>query len=152
MDNSKTTNECLLKMLERANAECGTRVNYSVFRQIKSAFAKGTEITYEEICDALRKAPSITKDEVLRLFKAEALASPEVEISSNYLCRVHLIDLIFCLEDYTGRMMTDTHCCYDPIEAYDNKGICVNNIAEFFATGGGIVGEIAKTVLTEAEN
>lgn len=142
----------LTEMVSRANHMLGTNISYTTFVGVKSAFTSGYELMFGEIQEAFKKYPKISKAEVLRLFKRETLAHPETLISGQSIFRTHLITIVEALEKWTGLEMCNDNNHYGPLADYDDKGITVEDIAIYFATGEGRVAEIKKTIETKAEN
>ena len=138
-------------MLAKANEVCGTSVSYKVFEPVKNAFSKGKKITYEEVEAAVKKHPRVSRTEVIRLFQKECLADETAEISGQKIFRTHLISLVEGLEGYSGIPMCNEHNPYGPLADYDDQGICVGDIAEYFSSKQGKIAQI-KAQINKAEN
>lgn len=90
-------------------------------------------ITISELEDTIKDFPSLRKEQILRFFQSESLASNNVILSSTYITRPALITLVEVLEDYTGRRLldaSDAPLAY--LDALDDK-LTVGDLADFFA-------------------
>lgn len=137
------------EMVHEANRRCNTCIPCEKLAPIKRSFTKGSSITIDEICEAFRKYPKISEEEILRFFKKEAWANAKDEISGQKISRPYLIDIVYAFEAYTGRKMSNDTNPVGPLADYDDQGITLSDIAKFFATGDGKIAEIKKQ---KAEN
>ena len=90
-------------------------------------------ITLSELEGTIANFPQLTKEQVLRFFDTEAMASGNVLIDSGAITRPHLITLVEILEDYTGLKICDDSDA--PLRYIDEKcnTIKIKDVAEFFA-------------------
>ena len=140
----KTPNKSMAEMVELVNQALGTNVPYKKFVNIKNAFMTDKVITYGQVLEAFKKHPALSKNEVLRLFKKEALVGPETSIDGQQIFRTHLTTLVEALEDWTGKEMCNYNNHQGPLADYDGKGVTIEDIAIFFATGEGKIAEIKE--------
>ena len=90
-------------------------------------------ITIAELEETVERYPLLHKEQILRLFKNEAMVGPKVKIDSTAINRPHLISLVEMLEDYTGLKVTDDSQA--PLRYLDERSrtLTVEDLAEFFA-------------------
>ncbi len=152
----ETNQKSLAEMVDEANKMLGTKISYKLFEPVKHAFTKGSALSFDEIVEAFRNYPLISQAEILRLFKKECLAEPDVKISSQKIFRPHLITIVENIEKWTGIEMCNDNNRQGPLVDYDDKGVTISDIAYYFSTGfktdKGKVAEIRKTFLAKAES
>ena len=134
--------QSLSEMVCLANKTLGKNVSYKDLNAIKNAFVTDKTITYEQVLEALKKHPCISKDEVLRFFYKEALVGPKTTIDGQQIFRTHLISLIESLENWTGRTMTDETNPLGLLEYLDSYTISIDDIAKYFSSGEGKIAHI----------
>lgn len=90
-------------------------------------------ITLGELEETVKNYPSLTKVQILRFFRKEAMADEKVRIDSAYITRPALITLVERLEEYTGLRMTDDTDA--PLAYLDRQDptLTIGDIADFFS-------------------
>ena len=90
-------------------------------------------ITISELEETIESFPLLRKEQILRFFKTETLASPKALLDSAAITRPQLITLVETLEDYTGLKVTDESQA--PLRYLDEKSstLTIEDVAEFFS-------------------
>ena len=90
-------------------------------------------ITLGELEETVKNYPSLTKVQILRFFRKEAMADENVRMDSSYITRPALITFVERLEDYTGLRMTDDTDA--PLAYLDRQDptLTIGDIADFFS-------------------
>jgi len=90
-------------------------------------------ILVSELDETVELYPRLTQDQVLRFFKAEALAYPKAKLDSTVITRPMLIELVEILEEYTGIQLTDDSDA--PLRYLDkvSQTLNIQDVAEYFS-------------------
>lgn len=93
----------------------------------------GSAILVSELDETVEAFPRLSQKQVLRFFKAEALAYPKAKLDSTVITRPMLIELVEILEEYTGIQLTDDSDA--PLRYLDNvsQTLTILDVAEYFS-------------------
>jgi hypothetical protein len=101
--------------------------------KIKNIINLGNGITIAEIEDAIESYPVLSKEQIMRYFKAKANAYEITKISGGYITRPYLIELVEVLEEYTGLRMLSKNPAPLAYLEQDGREVTIGDIAEFFS-------------------
>lgn len=99
-------------------------------------YALGQGILIDELETTIKEFPVLHKKQVLRLFEKTAYVTKKDWISGGRIFRETLLDIVYALEDYTGRRIAkdaDAPLAYLEYACKKDEKILIEDIADYFS-------------------